>query len=697
MVRSNVQRKWYFEGPYDETLEEPHAAHVKNVGSVEQKRPPPTALVAYMAVDSKLLRFRYPSLYLVPSLPHKLLPYQTEVKFGEDLSGGFPEFQQNGSLETVSLSFTNFSGLLPDSIGHLHNLSRIELSKCKFTGSIPSTMANLKSLAYVDFSNNNFTGPFPSFQMSKKLIYIDLSHNALTGPLSFSHFNGLSQLKYVNLGSNLLSGQIPSYMFSLPSLQSLYLNDNRFGGQVTEFANVSASQLDTLDLSSNGLNGSIPKSFFKLRKLSVLSLSSNFFSGKMQFSVIQKLPYLSVLDLSYNSLTVDTTNSIEAMFSSPQIRVLSLASCKLEKFPNLRNQSKMVRLDLSDNQIKGRIPNWIWQVGNGGLTLLDLSYNLLENLEEPYRINTSLTVIDLHSNRLQGNLPSPPAFSIYVDYSDNNFSSIIPHEIGNSLVPAVFFSLSKNRLTGPIPISTVDSDTDWLFTFIGLGFGLGMAVGIAPLWFSKQWRTWCDKQLRKLIKQIFPTYGFTYIRYNGARVVAEETIQEFTEDSDEIEDEEEDTEFHGRFIIVHGFLGLERSSTLHKRQLRRRARRSNGGVGLQPLILVNSRSSISKKLRITAARVIVKITIAVVVVIGNIIIMIAGNGVDDGFVEANLSFEEVNIVNGPFKHGDCVHFGAAGDEALEDLEPVADPVAPLSGRHALPISRQLRGSPGAGA
>ncbi|XP_031095474.1 receptor-like protein 7 [Ipomoea triloba] len=816
--------------------------------------------------------------------------HHLDLSNNQDLSGGFPELQQNGSLETVSLSFTNFSGLLPDSIGHLRNLSRIELSKCKFTGSIPTSMANLTSLAYVDFSVNNFTGPFPSFQKSKKLVYIDLSHNALTGPLSFSHFKGLSELKYVHLGSNLLSGQIPQYMFSLPSLQSLYLNENLFEGQVNLFANAFASQLDTLDLSSNRLNGSIPKSFFKLPKLSVLSLSSNFFSGKMQFNVIEKLPDLRVLDLSYNNLTVDTTNSNETIFPSP-LRVLNLASCKVQKFPDLRNQSKMVRLDLSDNQIKGRIPNWIWQVGNGGLTLLNLSYNLLENLEEPYRINTSLTVIDLHSNRLQGNVPIPPALSIYVDYSDNNFSSVIPHEIGNSLAVAVFISLSNNTLIGKIPnsfcnsswlkvldlsqnlltgkipsclmnsssiavlnlrrnnldgtipdefpdssalktldlsrnilagrmpgslvkckslevlnvgnnkiadkfpcflrssstlgvlvlhsnqffgelhcltvnlswpnlqiidissnnftgkldsgyflnwtgmkanedslpnhigfasqfndfhyqdtvtvtlkglevelvkilriftsidfssnkfdgdipdsvgalnslrllnlshnalrgkipeefgnltqlesldlsanqlsgeipvqltkltylevlnlsvnefsgkiptgnqfqtfsedsfsdnpglcgfplnitctpsptpvhtphnsVSTVNSDTDWLFTFIGLGFGLGMAVGIAPLWFSKQWRTWCDMQLRKLIKQIFPTYGFTYIRYNGARVVAEETIQEFTEDSDEIEDEEEDTEFHGRYCIFCSKLDIQRNNAIH--------------------------------------------------------------------------------------------------------------------------------------
>nr|GMC97648.1 receptor-like protein 12 [Ipomoea batatas] len=347
-------------------------------------------------------------------------------------------------------------GSLPDSIGHLHNLSRIELSNCSFVGAIPSTMANLTSLVYVDFSYNNFTGSFPSFQMSKKLIYIDLSHNVLTGPLSFSHFEGLSELKHVNLRSNLLTGKIPPYLFYIPSLKSLYLNQNLLEGQVDEFDNASASQLLTLDLSSNRLNGSIPNSFFKLPKLSVLSLSSNFFSGKMQFNDIEKLPDLSELDLSYNNLTVDTMISNEPLFSSP-LTVLNLASCKLLKFPDLRNQSKMKRLDLSDNQIVGTIPNWIWNVGNGGLSSLNLSCNSLDYLEEPYSINSSLSVIDLHSNRLQGNLPIPPVFALYVDYSGNNFSSAIPNRIGTSLVVAVFFSLSNNRFTGPIPDSVCNS------------------------------------------------------------------------------------------------------------------------------------------------------------------------------------------------------------------------------------------------
>nr|GMD52424.1 verticillium wilt disease resistance protein [Ipomoea batatas] len=98
--------------------------------------------------------------------PKAILQLQTlhhlDLSNNHNLSGGIPEFHFSGSLETVSLRFTSFSGSLPDSIGNLHNLSSIDLSNCNFFGPLPFTMANLMSLAYVDFSHNNFNG-FVSF------------------------------------------------------------------------------------------------------------------------------------------------------------------------------------------------------------------------------------------------------------------------------------------------------------------------------------------------------------------------------------------------------------------------------------------------------------------------------------------------------------------------------------------------------
>ncbi|KAL7194995.1 hypothetical protein ACSBR1_035250 [Camellia fascicularis] len=127
-------------------------------------------------------------------------------------------------------------------------------------------------------------------------------------------------------------------------------------------------------------------------------------------------------------------------------------SCKLQSFPDLRNQSLMFHLDLSNNQIYGEIPNWIWEVGNGSLLYLNLSHNFLVEIQEPYEI-PSLDVLDLHSNQLLGKIPVPLSYNFYVDYSSNRFSSSIPSNIGNFISSTYFISLSDNNLTGIIPES----------------------------------------------------------------------------------------------------------------------------------------------------------------------------------------------------------------------------------------------------
>ncbi|PON42515.1 hypothetical protein PanWU01x14_281570, partial [Parasponia andersonii] len=61
------------------------------------------------------------------------------------------------------------------------------------------------------------------------------------------------------------------------------------------------------------------------------------------------------------------------------------------------------------------------------------------------------------------------------------------------------------------------------------------------------------------------------------------------------------------------------------------------------------------------------------------------NVVDHGLVKPNLGLKELDIVDGLLEHGHRVHLGSARDQALQDLEPVADPVPPFSSRHALRV------------
>ncbi|KAI8557084.1 hypothetical protein RHMOL_Rhmol05G0307100 [Rhododendron molle] len=364
------------------------------------------------------------------------------------LNGSLPDFPENGSLRNLVLSDTSFSGNLPESIENLRELRRIEIHGCHFSGPIPSSLANHSKLVYLDFSNNNFNGSIPSFQGSKNLTFIDLSHNALTGPVPSIYFEGLSNLLSIALMNNSFHGSIPSSLFSLPSLQEINLSYNQFSEISGSLPNGSLSPLVILDLSVNKIQGPFPSYLFDFQSLNALFISSNNLSGTLQLESFHRLQNLQDLELSYNSLSVDASISESSLSSFPQLIDLALASCKLQKIPPLMNQSSLLGLDLSDNQISGVIPNWIWNISNG---YLNLSSNLLVGFQHGFVIPT-VGYLDLHSNQLRGEIPLPTE-GAYVDYSKNNFSSSIPAEIGNRLPSAWFFSLSYNNLSGPIPPS----------------------------------------------------------------------------------------------------------------------------------------------------------------------------------------------------------------------------------------------------
>ncbi|XP_065881103.1 receptor like protein 27-like [Euphorbia lathyris] len=396
------------------------------------------------------------SCYLKGTFPEKILQASTlesiVLSLNQELQGQLPDEFQNASLKTLVLSNTNFSGRLPESIGALGNLTRIELEYCNFFSVIPSSMVDLTELTFLDFSFNNFTGQIPSLVRSRKLMYIDFSHNNLSGEIQSAHFEGLESLVHLDLRNNLLSGSLPRSLFAIPSLQKIFLSSNQFGGQIPDFSDASFYDLDTLDMSSNRLEGPIPRSLFNLTRLSVLLLSSNMLNGTIKLDWILRLSNLTTIDLSFNNLEVkaSSSNSASALPYSPQLSTIKLANCSLKVFPYLKNQSKLVYLDLSKNQINGTVPQWIG--GLNSLLYLNLSWNLLVNLHESLSF-PNLSILDLQHNSLQGSIPTPPAFAVIVDYSNNNFTSFISPDIGRSLLGSIFVSLAKNKLVGPIPES----------------------------------------------------------------------------------------------------------------------------------------------------------------------------------------------------------------------------------------------------
>ncbi|CAK9323376.1 unnamed protein product [Citrullus colocynthis] len=372
------------------------------------------------------------------------------------LQGSLPDFQSVRPFRTLVLRATIFSGELPNSIGDFMNLSRLDLASCNFSGSIPNSIQNLTQLTYLDLSSNRFVGPIPSFSLLKNLTVLNLSHNRLNGSLLSTEWEALSNLVNLELRNNSLTGNVPLSLFNLPSIQKIQLCYNQFTGSLNELSNVSSFSLDTLALESNQLGGRFPLSFFELRGLKILSLSFNNFTGKLNLNnVLQQLKNISTLELSSNSLSVQTDgiDSSPTISSFPQMTKLMLASCNLRRFPGfLTNQSMLNSLDLSDNELEGEIPLWIWDLR--GLDQLNLSCNSLIGFEgSPQNLSSSLYLLDLHSNKFQGPLTFFPPSAAYLDFSDNSFNSIIPADVGEHLKYTIMFSLSRNYFLGSIPES----------------------------------------------------------------------------------------------------------------------------------------------------------------------------------------------------------------------------------------------------
>ncbi|KAF5941003.1 hypothetical protein HYC85_022170 [Camellia sinensis] len=170
----------YLSGPIDSSLQ--NVQFLSDICLSQNNLSAPVLEIFADLPNLRSLHICFSSLY--GKVPEKIFQGSTLEPL-DLLENIFPQFPPNGSLHTLVLSNTTFSGTLPNSVGNLRVLSRIELSRCNFSGPIPNSNANLTQLLYLGLSYNNFTGTIPSFQMSKNITYIDLSHNALTGHVPF--------------------------------------------------------------------------------------------------------------------------------------------------------------------------------------------------------------------------------------------------------------------------------------------------------------------------------------------------------------------------------------------------------------------------------------------------------------------------------------------------------------------------------
>ncbi|KAE8672258.1 LEC14B protein-like isoform X1 [Hibiscus syriacus] len=234
--------------------------------------------------------------------------------------GPLPQsISQLKELRFLEISRNFISGDIPATLGQLRSLKTLDLSYNQLTGEIPRSIGTLPELTNVILCHNHLSGSVPPF-LSQVLTRMDLKHNALTGSLApdslppslqslslyWNQLTGpvdkllsrLDQLSYLDLSLNQFTGPIPGRLFTFP-ITNLQLQRNLFSGSVQPADQVTIS---TIDLSHNRLSGQISPMFSTVQNL---YLNNNRFTGQVPATIVDQLlsGSIQILYLQHNYLT----------------------------------------------------------------------------------------------------------------------------------------------------------------------------------------------------------------------------------------------------------------------------------------------------------------------------------------------------------------------------------------------------------
>ncbi|KAH6767933.1 hypothetical protein C2S51_000161 [Perilla frutescens var. frutescens] len=368
-----------------------------------------------------------------------------------NLSGEVPQSIFNLSmLEFLSLRENNISGTLPSSIDKgLPNIQQIFLGNIErrfilpanqFYGEIPNSISNLSKLVMLDLSDNSFTHVPMNLGNLHQLEVLNLEANQLTNNLSdpqqdfLSSLAACKNLKSVQISFNPVTGVLPKSLGSSnlsASLETLKAFSCRILDPIPdEIGNL--SNLLWLNLGYNHFTGAIPTTLGRIRSLKNLEIHGNRFQGSIS-PVLCNLNHLYSLNLAINNLygqipsCLGNLSSLREIYMSRNEFNSNIASVSWFH-KDASNVKNLVALDLSWNQLSGKIPSTISQLQN--LVRLSLSRNKLTGSVVEFLTDLKdLQHLDLSHNNLSGRIPkSLEALSClnYFDVSFIELSGAIP-------------------------------------------------------------------------------------------------------------------------------------------------------------------------------------------------------------------------------------------------------------------------------
>ncbi|TYH43883.1 hypothetical protein ES332_D11G156700v1 [Gossypium tomentosum] len=358
------------------------------------------------------------------------------------IKGSLPEIiTRFSSLKELCPDDNKLDGALPDNVGNLSSLAVLNLVRNKLTGSLPQSIGLMSGLKVLDVSSNSFND-FTSeihFLKLSKLKFLTLSFNSLS--LNFSSgWIPPFQLNTINLRCGKLGPSFPVWLQTQRNFSHLDISNSEISDNIPNWFWRLPSNLLFLNLSFNNLSGKFPDLHVRFNSFPSVSLSSNKFHG----SIPRFLFNTTVLNLSKNMFS--GTLSTFCSFINDNLNHVYLSDNQLSgNLPDCwMNFKQLVVLNLESNNLSGVIPSSFGSLHK--LQTLRLSNNSFSSELPPSLTNCrSLKLLDLGENRFSGN--------ILACMGENLLSGEMPLSLADCSFLSCL-NLSNNNLSGKIPLST---------------------------------------------------------------------------------------------------------------------------------------------------------------------------------------------------------------------------------------------------
>ncbi|CAF1859079.1 unnamed protein product, partial [Brassica oleracea var. botrytis] len=326
----------------------------------------------------------------------------------------------SSNLETLYLSHNRLSGRALEPLSKLSNLKQLYLSFQNTTDPFNVVSLGFKSLEILYLSGTAISRLDTGSPNLKELYLDNCSINEFP-----TFIKSLRKLRYLEILNNRLKGEVPKWLWDMPSLNALLMSHNSldsFEGSPKMLLN---SSLRALDLRSNAFRGSLP---IISPRLSYMLASNNSFTGDIPLSLCNQ-SYLSVLDLSHNNFTGSIPRCLSKSVFDLDLRNNNF----IGRLPDIFDKGCSLKsLDVSHNQITGKLPRSL--INCTHLEYLNVEGNRIADTY-PFWLKElpKLQVIVLRSNMFHGPIYSPHhplSFSQLriVDISCNKFTGRLPQD-----------------------------------------------------------------------------------------------------------------------------------------------------------------------------------------------------------------------------------------------------------------------------